>query len=193
MASIGLQHQLGAQMAVESNYVFTGGRKEEYGPNINLTYDPVTGANYPFQNIARRPFPDWGVIRAKIMGRRSNYHGWESSFTKRFSDRWQANARYARAWFRDDDGPPAVNGLAGQVVARNNHAKDRAAGIPIRVLRPPAPRSLCSRGHPEWQRNVAIDAAAMTLPPAGAALGVIALVLELLGARAIASGLVRSD
>ena len=29
MASIGVQRQLGAQMAFESNYVFTGGRKEE--------------------------------------------------------------------------------------------------------------------------------------------------------------------
>jgi hypothetical protein len=106
MTSIGLQHQLGAQMAFESNYVFTGARKEEYGPNINLTYDPVTGTNYPFQTVARRPFPEWGVIRAKIMGRRSNYHGWENSFTKRFSDRWQASASYALGWFRDDDGPP---------------------------------------------------------------------------------------
>jgi hypothetical protein len=106
MASIGVQRQIGAVTAFESNYVFTGGRKEEYAPNINLTYNPATGANYRFQDVSRRPFPEWGVVRAEIMNERSNYHGWENSFTKRFSDRWQANATYTLAWFKDDDSNP---------------------------------------------------------------------------------------
>jgi hypothetical protein len=36
MASVGVQRQLGASMAIESNYVWTGGRREEFAPNINL-------------------------------------------------------------------------------------------------------------------------------------------------------------
>jgi hypothetical protein len=104
MASIGFQRQFGATMALDTNVVWTGGRKEEYGFNQNLTFNPATGANYPFQDISRLPFPDWGVIIAKIMGNRSNYRGWESSFTKRFSDRWQANATYTLGAFWDEDG-----------------------------------------------------------------------------------------
>ena len=123
MASIGVQRQLASQMAIESNYVFTGGRKEEFAPNINLTYDPVTGANIRFQDVARTPFPDWGVVRAEILGKRSNYHGWENSFTKRFSNRWQANATYSLAWFRDEDPAPLVLTL------------DRGAPVPT-VLSP---------------------------------------------------------
>jgi hypothetical protein len=106
MVSLGMQRQLGPVMAVESNYVFTGGRKEEYAPNINLTYNPATGANLRFQDVALTPFPDWGVVRAEIMTKRSNYHGWENSFTKRFANRWQANATYTLAWFRDEDPSP---------------------------------------------------------------------------------------
>jgi hypothetical protein len=106
MASIGMQRQLGPSMAVESNYVWTGGRKEEFAPNINLTYDRATGANLRFQDVARTPFPDWGVVRAEIMAKRSNYYGWENSFTKRFSNRWQANGTYTLAWFKDEDPAP---------------------------------------------------------------------------------------
>jgi hypothetical protein len=111
MVSVGVQRQLGAAMALDSNYVFTGGRKEEYAPNINLNWDPATGANYRFQDVARRPFPEWGVLRAEIMSGRSNYHGWESSFTKRFSNRWQANATYTLAWFYDDNPHPFTASL----------------------------------------------------------------------------------
>jgi hypothetical protein len=106
MASIGLQRQLGPVMAVESNYVWTGGRKEEFAPNINLTYNQATGANLRFQDTALTPFPDWGVVRAEIMTKRSNYRGWENSFTKRFANRWQANATYTLAWFKDEDPNP---------------------------------------------------------------------------------------
>ncbi len=106
MASIGVQRQLGEQMAFESNYVFTGGRKEESAPNINLTWNEATGANYSYADVTRRPFPEWGILRAEIMDGRSNYHGWESSFTKRFANRWQANATYTLATFRDDDTQP---------------------------------------------------------------------------------------
>jgi hypothetical protein len=106
MVSLGLQRQLGPVMAVESNYVWTGGRKEEFAPNINLTYNPATGANLRFQDAALTPVPDWGNVRAEIMTKRSNYHGWENSFTKRFANRWQANATYTLAWFRDEDPSP---------------------------------------------------------------------------------------
>ena len=54
--SIGVQRQLGETMAVEADYAYTGGRREYHGAeNMNLSYDPVTGVNYPFTDISRRP------------------------------------------------------------------------------------------------------------------------------------------
>ena len=108
MASVGVQRQFGSAMAIESNFVWTGGRKEEFAPNINLTYSPATGANLRFQDTALTPFPDWGIVRAEIMAKRSNYYGWENTFTKRFANRWQANATYTYARFKDDEPSPFV-------------------------------------------------------------------------------------
>jgi hypothetical protein len=105
MASVGLQRQLGAQMSFESNFVFTGGRKDEYAPNINLSYNPATGANYPFTDISRRPSPAWGVISPWITEGWTNTHSLQTALTKRFSQRWQASATYTLA--RLFDGTPA--------------------------------------------------------------------------------------
>src|SRR5262245_33884263 len=58
-ASAGVQHQIGDTMSVEANYVYTAGRLEETVHNANVSYNPATGANYPFNDISRRPFPDW--------------------------------------------------------------------------------------------------------------------------------------
>jgi hypothetical protein len=104
-SSIGVQRQLGSAMSIESNYVFTGSRKEEVTRNMNLTYNPETGANYPASDISRRPFPNWGFVLGEWMIGRSNYHGWETAFTKRFSNRWQAGATYTLGFLKDSPGP----------------------------------------------------------------------------------------
>jgi Carboxypeptidase regulatory-like domain/TonB dependent receptor-like, beta-barrel len=113
-ASIGMQRQVASTMSVEADYVFTGGRDERSTDgrilnNINLSYDPVTGINYPFTDISRRPFPDWGVLAMNVMGGRSNYHALQTSFTKRLSQRWQASGTYTLGWLYDQSAP-AVSG-----------------------------------------------------------------------------------
>jgi hypothetical protein len=109
-ASIGLQHQLSTTMAVEADYVYVGGRDERTTQgttlnNINLSYDPATGINYPFSDISRRPFPDWGAIAMNVMGGRSNSHGLQTSFTKRLSHRWQASGTYTLSRLYDMSAP----------------------------------------------------------------------------------------
>ena len=47
---------------------------DPYQQNINLSYDPVTGANYPFTNIATRPYPGWGTVQPWYTEGYSNYH-----------------------------------------------------------------------------------------------------------------------
>jgi hypothetical protein len=106
--SIGMQRQLGPTMAFEADYVFTGGRNEIFTrPNSNLSYDPVTGVNYPFTDISRRPYPDYGLINLFRSEGRSNYHALSTAFSKRFSRGWQASATYLLSGLWDADSSPA--------------------------------------------------------------------------------------
>jgi hypothetical protein len=100
-ASAGIQHQIGDTMSVEANYVYTAGRLEETVHNANLSYNPATGANYPFSDISHRPFPDWGVVLLEFLEGYSDYHGTDLTFTKRFSNRWQGTATYTLGFFKD--------------------------------------------------------------------------------------------
>jgi carboxypeptidase family protein/TonB-dependent receptor-like protein len=101
-ASIGMQRQIGATMGVSVDYSYNGTRKDRVqNYNINLSFDPATGLNYPFTDISRRPYPEWAQVPMDIFGGWNNYHGLETSFTKRFNNRWQAAATYGVSVFRD--------------------------------------------------------------------------------------------
>jgi hypothetical protein len=127
--SIGMQRQLGTTMAVEANYVYTGGRGEENTYNINLSYNPATGTNYPFSDISRRPFPEWGVVNLGFLEGYSNYHGLETSFTKRFSDRWQASGTYTLSGFWDGTPPPPVIEIVNGQLTRRELGFDVASDL----------------------------------------------------------------
>ena len=100
-ASVGVQRQIGADVSFEANYLYTGGRGEEQAVNANLSYNPATGANYPFSDVSRRPFPQWGQVYFEFLEGWSNYHGMDLTLTKRFSHRWQAMGSYTLGYFRD--------------------------------------------------------------------------------------------
>ena len=61
-ASVGLQRQFGSNMSVAADLVFSDERSVLTQMDINLAYDPVTGANYPFNDQTRRPNPGWGNV-----------------------------------------------------------------------------------------------------------------------------------
>jgi hypothetical protein len=105
-------------MSVESNYVYTAGRLEEHSRNVNLNYNPVTGANYDYRDVSHLPMPEFGRIQLTSFQGWSNYHGWESSFTRRMSNRWQASATYTLSRFRDANGPPFAHAIASGRLAR---------------------------------------------------------------------------
>ena len=105
--SIGVQHQIGSTMSVEADYVYTQGRHEkDILENVNLTFDPATGANYPFSNIARRALPDYGLISMSARTGRSSYHALQTAFTKRLANRWQAAATYTLSGLWDAESRP---------------------------------------------------------------------------------------
>jgi hypothetical protein len=106
--SIGVQRQLAATMAITADYVYNRTERELTRRNFNLAYNPATGVNYPFSDVLRRPYPHWGAIALDSNIGRSEMHALETSFTKRFSDRWQAAATYALSGFWDEVAPPDV-------------------------------------------------------------------------------------
>jgi hypothetical protein len=105
--SIGFQRQLGDTMAVEADYVYSQGRFEkDVIDNINLLFDPATGANLDFRVRANRPYPNWGVISMNAHTARSDYHALITGLTKRFSNRWQASATYTLGALYAAESPP---------------------------------------------------------------------------------------
>jgi hypothetical protein len=110
-SSIGFQRQFGSTIALEVDFVWNEGRDEkDVIDNVNLTYNPATGANYPFSDRARRAFPDWGVVSMNTHNGKSRYKALQTALQKRFSDRWQASATYTLSSFWAADSPP-VSGL----------------------------------------------------------------------------------
>jgi Carboxypeptidase regulatory-like domain len=106
-SSIGFQRQFGATMALEADYVYSQGRNEkEVIDNVNLLFDPATGANLDFRVRNNRPFRDWGVVSMNAHLGRSSYHGLQTAFTKRFSQRWQASATYTLSGLWNQDSQP---------------------------------------------------------------------------------------
>ena len=104
--SIGMQRQLGEAIAVEADYAFTGGRHEVINQNVNLSYNPATGANYAFTDIARRPYPNFGQVNMDFSEARSNLHSLQTAITKRMSHNWQASATYTLSELEDSTANP---------------------------------------------------------------------------------------
>jgi carboxypeptidase family protein/TonB-dependent receptor-like protein len=105
--SIGFQRQFGNTVALEADYVYSKGTHEkDVVDNINLTFNPATGANLPFGNRANRPYPDWGVVSMNAHLGRSAYHALQTGLQKRFSDHWQAAATYTLSGLWNADTKP---------------------------------------------------------------------------------------
>jgi hypothetical protein len=105
-SSLGVQRQLGDLMSVEADWAYIGNRDDLNTTNINLSYNPATGVNYLFTDIARRPYPDWGTVPVQFSELRANYHALQTAFTKRFSRNWQASGNYLLSVFKDQDPLP---------------------------------------------------------------------------------------
>jgi hypothetical protein len=128
-ASLGVQRQVGRSMSVEADYVYTGLRAQHESININLAYDAATGYNYPFTDIGKRPYPDWATVTNRLSTGQSNYHSLQVAFTKRMSDRWQAQATYLLAGQWNLQNSPVPVGC--QYVTTLNAAGTAVCDVPI--------------------------------------------------------------
>ena len=110
--SFGFQRQIGDTVSFEADYVYTQGRFEkDIIDNTNLTFNPETGVNYPFSDVSRRAFPLYGVISQSLRTGKSSYHGLQTAFRKRMSNRWQASGTYTLSGLWDSHARP-VSGLS---------------------------------------------------------------------------------
>jgi hypothetical protein len=108
--SIGVQRQFGNTLGLEVDYAYTGTRHDDFNHNVNLTYNPGTGTNYPFSDISRRRYPDYGILGLEYMALASNIHQLQTALTKRMSNHWQASATYTLGGYWDGDVQP-LSGL----------------------------------------------------------------------------------
>jgi hypothetical protein len=106
-ASIGFQRQLDESSSIQADYVYTGTRNDFYLTNINMSLNPATGANFPFSNVATRPYPTFGTIAEYHTGGYSNYNGLQTAWSKRFNRQWQASATYTLSRLKDTGTPYA--------------------------------------------------------------------------------------
>ena len=109
--SIGVQHQFGTRTAVDINYVNIRSRDEKsIQDNVNITFDPATGNPWPYSDVAHRAFPTYGVVGMIPHTGQSDYHGLQTSVTKRMSDNWQGTLTYTLAGLWDQD-PQPISGF----------------------------------------------------------------------------------
>jgi hypothetical protein len=113
--SFGVQRQLASDMSVEVDYVYNRSRDEKVlHDQVNLGYNPATGVNYPYAangpNRALLPYPEFGLVGYYAYTGRSDYHGLQTSWTKRFSNRWQASANYSLSQIKNDEPTVPMSG-----------------------------------------------------------------------------------
>src|SRR6202007_2122640 len=87
--------------SVQSDFVVQQSRAELVSRNQNLTYDPVTGINKPYNVAANTPVPSWGIVSTQYTDGYSNYYGQQSAVTKRFSQHWQLTTTWTLSWLKD--------------------------------------------------------------------------------------------
>jgi hypothetical protein len=115
--TFGIQRQLRSDMSVEVDYIHNRSRDEKVlHDQVNLGYNPATGINYPYAatgpNRALLPYPEFGLVGFYAFTGRSDYHGLQTSWTKRLSNRWQASANYTLSRIRNDDPTAPMSGLS---------------------------------------------------------------------------------
>ena len=104
-SSIGLQHQLNAVTGIQADYVFTGIRNDAMTRNVNLTYNPATGVNYPYTDRAHLRYPQFRNVTQYVPEGYSNYNALQTAITRRMSNNWQASATYTLSYLRQGTRP----------------------------------------------------------------------------------------
>jgi hypothetical protein len=94
-ANFGIQRQLGAAMSVSSDFVYTKNKDVVSIMDVNLAFNPATGANYPFTDLTRRPVKGWGAVNQNVVQPNGpTSYAVQAEFNKRMANHWQFSATY---------------------------------------------------------------------------------------------------
>jgi len=111
-ASVGVERQFGTTMAVSADFVAVEGRGGGgfglFTRNINLGYNPATGANYPYTDASHEPYPTWGPVAQEVYGIKDSLRSFDVAWQKRMGHRWQGSATYTLSGLWDWVPPPDV-------------------------------------------------------------------------------------
>jgi hypothetical protein len=94
-ASAGLQRQLGTSMSLATDFVYTKNKDVVSIMDVNLAFNPATGAPYPFTDLTRRPVKGWGAVNQNVVqpnGQTS--YAMAMELNKRMANHWQLSATY---------------------------------------------------------------------------------------------------
>src|SRR5438132_840170 len=94
-ANVGIQRQIGSAISLATDFVYTKNKDVVSITDVNLAYNPATGANYPFTDLTRRPVKGWGAVNQNVVqpdGLTS--YAMQMELTKRMADHWQLSATY---------------------------------------------------------------------------------------------------
>jgi hypothetical protein len=94
-ANVGIQRQLGSTMSLATDFVYTNNKDVVSIMDVNLAFNPATGANYPFTDLTRRPVKGWGAVNQNVVQPNGpTSYAMQMEFNKRMASHWQLSATY---------------------------------------------------------------------------------------------------
>jgi hypothetical protein len=94
-ANVGVQRQIGTAMSLSTDFVYTKNKDAGSIMDVNLAYDPATGAPYPFTDLAHRPVKGWGAVNQNVVQPNGpTSYALQMDMTKRMANHWQLSATY---------------------------------------------------------------------------------------------------
>ena len=133
-SSIGFQRQLASAISIESDFTINDTRGAQNGQNVNLSYNPATGYNYPFSDRSKNPYQGWSAVTMRMRTAAANVYGWQTAFTKRMSNHWQGSATYLYSREYDYQSTPRLDGC--QYPTTITASGGFTCSVPIAVIEP---------------------------------------------------------
>ena len=131
---IAVQRQVGANMSVAADLVYSDKRSALTQMDINIAYDPATGANYPFNQQARHPNQAWSNVNmSQHVPKGGEDIGLQVEVTKRMSNNWQASLGYSLSAGWDYQYPPVRTAAGCQYALTNPSPGVFTCDAPITV------------------------------------------------------------
>ena len=94
-ANVGVQRQLGGSASLSADFVYTKNKDVVSIMDVNLAFNPATGANYPFTDLTRRPVKGWGAVNQNVVQPNGpTSYAMQVELNKRMANHFQLSATY---------------------------------------------------------------------------------------------------